>query len=68
MFKKIFNWLNNKKTAIGWSLVAVSEIIPNATISIILKVSGVIIGGTGVIHKIKKGDFKGGGTVTSQIE
>jgi len=53
--KNAWKWLDGKKTAIGTVLlIAANYIPPDKTAHIILSIAGQVLGGTGVMHKIKK--------------
>lgn len=54
---KTWKWLDRKKTAIGTISLIASEIVPDPTVSSILKGIGVLFGGVGVLHKTVKKDF-----------
>lgn len=58
MIKKFLKFIDGKKTIIGFTLVSTSQIIPDPTIKGILWVLGTVIGGTGAIHKYRKGELK----------
>ena len=57
-YKKAWNWFNGKKTTIGFALVSGSELIPDPKIKVAVQILGVVIGGTGVAHKLQKGELK----------
>jgi len=58
MFKSILKYLDGKKTFIGFVLVTASSLVPEPTIKTILQVVGTMIGGTGAMHKVRKGELK----------
>ena len=58
MLKKFIKLLDGKKTIVGFTLVSISQLIPEPTIQSILYMLGTIIGGTGAVHKYKKGELK----------
>ena len=60
MIKAIWGWFNGKKTTIGFILETVGTglISQYPTAGLILQVVGGALGGTGVVHKIIKGDLK----------
>lgn len=51
-------FFDGKKTVIGFVLVAGSEIVPDPTISGIMKIIGTVIGGVGVGDKVRKKEIK----------
>jgi hypothetical protein len=50
-YKKVWRFLDGSKRNIGLILVTAGELVPDPLISKILTVSGMIIGGTGLIQK-----------------
>ena len=56
--KDTAKFFDGKKTVIGFSLVTISKVIPDPLISTILLVSGTLLGGVGVVDKVKKGELK----------
>lgn len=57
-YKKAWDWINGRKTAIGFTIVTASEFVADPKIQAGMKIVGVLIGGTGVLHKLKKGELK----------
>jgi hypothetical protein len=51
--KKIWEWLNGKKTVIGTLLIAASFVIPEPYDKVAYTLGG-LIGGTGLAHKAQK--------------
>ena len=56
-FSKAWEWLDKKKTTIGSLALIAAEVVPEPTISAVLKGVGIIFGATGVAHKIVKKDY-----------
>lgn len=56
-FTKTWKWLDQKKTMIGSLALIASEVVPDPTITAILKGVGIIFGATGVVHKVAKKDY-----------
>lgn len=55
--KKTWNWLDQKKTAIGTVALIVADVVPEPTVSAVLKGLGILLGGVGVAHKVAKKEF-----------
>jgi hypothetical protein len=55
--KKTWDWLDQKKTVIGTVALLAADVVPDPTISTILKGLGIIFGGVGIAHKVKKKEF-----------
>jgi hypothetical protein len=57
--KSFWKWLDGKKTAIGTAMLIASEFVKPYTVAYqILTIGGVLLGGSGIGHKLVKGDFK----------
>jgi len=52
--KKIWNWLDGKKTILGLVCLQVAEVIDEPTAKSILQIAGWILTGTGAGHKLLK--------------
>lgn len=59
--KDAWKWLDGKKTVIGTvCLIAADHIPRDKTAYIILSIAGQVLGGTGLVHKVKKADLPSG--------
>lgn len=57
--KKAWRFLDGKKTAIGSAMLIASNFVAKHTVAYqVLYYGGVLLGGTGLVHKAKKGEFK----------
>ena len=57
-FSATVKYLDGKKVVIGFLATQASEVVEDPTIKFILYWGGTLLGGTGVAHKIKKGELK----------
>jgi hypothetical protein len=55
--KNVYEFLDHKKVTIGWAMVAISNIVPDPTVKVILQVAGALIGGEGVVDNYRKGRY-----------